>query len=553
MTAPATPPANSRSPSALGLLLLAASFALAHTQARLYYSNQNQYFLHGLAQGGRGELDRDWLANTADPTPVFSAVVAWTYRHVGEWPFQAVYFAMLMGYFVSLAAVVTALPSLRSGRGVARMITVLTLLIVIHAAVVRKAAVFMTGTDYPWYLQSGVAGQYVLGPGLQPSAFGVFLIASVAAFLHDRRVLAAGFAVLACVFHATYLLPAAWLTLGYMHVLWHGGGRRASIALGAGMLVAVLPVAWYSVWTFAPTTSEQFAEAQHILTDIRIPHHAQVSRWLDNVALAQIAWIVLASGLVRGTPLFPLLLIPAAAGVALTVAQAVTRDRTLALLFPWRVSAVLTPVATTVIICRWMAFADGFGLRRFRPPDTKTTTDAVTPQVVLAVGCAIGGIIMMALNVGYATNTAELPTLEYVRDHKQPGDVYLIPVAIPAPQTGRRGPPSTSFTPPPRPAPGATLIAVDLQQFRLFTGAPLYVDFKSIPYKDVEVLEWYRRIRQVEDWYKQPTWGPQMRDELAGAGITHVLATADRDVSGPALEQVHADEIYRVYRVRPKT
>src|SRR5262249_24211492 len=98
-------------------LLLAPGFALAHTQAPLHYSNQNQYFLHGLAQGGRGDLDRDWLAITADPTPVFSAAVAWTYRYIGEWPFQTMYFAMLMGYFVSLAALLTALPSLRSGRG----------------------------------------------------------------------------------------------------------------------------------------------------------------------------------------------------------------------------------------------------------------------------------------------------------------------------------------------------------------------------------------------------------------------------------------------------
>ena len=82
------------------LLLLAAAFAVAHTQAPLYYSNQSQYFLHGLAHGGRGYLDSDWLANTADPTPIFSATVAWTYWYVGEWPFQAMYFAMLMVYFV---------------------------------------------------------------------------------------------------------------------------------------------------------------------------------------------------------------------------------------------------------------------------------------------------------------------------------------------------------------------------------------------------------------------------------------------------------------------
>src|SRR5207245_8743302 len=115
------------------LFLLAAAFAVAHTQAPLYYSNQNQYFLHGLAEGGWGYLDRDWLANTADPTPVFSTMVAWTYRHVGEWPFQAVYFVMLMLYFVSLTRIVEALPSPGSDRGVTATILALALLIFIHS------------------------------------------------------------------------------------------------------------------------------------------------------------------------------------------------------------------------------------------------------------------------------------------------------------------------------------------------------------------------------------------------------------------------------------
>ena len=42
---------------------------------------------------GSAHLSDDWLANTADPTPVFSAFVAAGYRALGEWPFQAVFFA----------------------------------------------------------------------------------------------------------------------------------------------------------------------------------------------------------------------------------------------------------------------------------------------------------------------------------------------------------------------------------------------------------------------------------------------------------------------------
>ena len=67
---------SSRWARCLEALLLALAFAVAYTQSPLFYSNQNQYLLHGLAKGGYGHLSHDWLANTHDPTPVFSALVA---------------------------------------------------------------------------------------------------------------------------------------------------------------------------------------------------------------------------------------------------------------------------------------------------------------------------------------------------------------------------------------------------------------------------------------------------------------------------------------------
>src|SRR5580704_7472678 len=60
-------------------LIWAVISAAAFGLAPLYYSNQNQYFLHGLAAAGRGDLATDWLANTRDPTPPFSAAVTWIY------------------------------------------------------------------------------------------------------------------------------------------------------------------------------------------------------------------------------------------------------------------------------------------------------------------------------------------------------------------------------------------------------------------------------------------------------------------------------------------
>src|SRR5579884_2760790 len=78
----------------------AAVFAAAYCQAPLYYSNQNQYFLHGLAAAGDGELRHDWLAQTRDPTPLFSGLVAFTARWLHPWVFYADY-ALLQGAYAA--------------------------------------------------------------------------------------------------------------------------------------------------------------------------------------------------------------------------------------------------------------------------------------------------------------------------------------------------------------------------------------------------------------------------------------------------------------------
>src|SRR4051794_40752470 len=93
-----------RRPLVLVALFLLGSllFSAAYCQAPLYYSNQNQYFLHGLADAGEGFLRDDWLARTGDPTPLFSGLVSFTARAFHPWAFH-VYHALLQGvYLVAL-------------------------------------------------------------------------------------------------------------------------------------------------------------------------------------------------------------------------------------------------------------------------------------------------------------------------------------------------------------------------------------------------------------------------------------------------------------------
>jgi Domain of unknown function (DUF6798) len=514
---------------------LGIAFAVAHTQAPLYFSNQHQYFLHGKAQAGVGDLGRDWLATTVDPTPVFSAFVEFTELHLDEVAYQIVFFALIVTYFFSLmgigSSIVTDGPKRRT-----TLFALAVLLIVAHSGIARYASARLLGVDYPWFVQTGLAGQYALGPGLQPSSFGVLLLASAAVFAHGRSVLAIFLLSAACAIHPTYLLAAALLTVAYMRVLRRTSGDRAAFWHGALALALVAPSVIYSATTFSPTSPGQFRESQQIICDFRIPHHTKFARWFDLVAGLQIAWIALAIGLSWGTRLFALMLIPSLLSVCLSLLQLTTGNATLALLFPWRVSVVLVPLATTVIFTRIAALIPAM---------------LVTHVVgwVLVCGAVAGGVVIMAKQLAYGPDDRERPALEFVRDHKQPGDVYLIPVRVPPITPGPRGVFSASFMPP---AVGThqTFISVDLQRFRLFTGACLYVDYKSIPYKDIDVLEWKRRLDQTVNWYNANEWSnPETRKDMRVVQITHVLILADQPELGDGYKEIYADKYYRVYQI----
>jgi hypothetical protein len=45
------------------------------------------------------------------------------------------------------------------------------------------------------------------------------------------------------------------------------------------------------------------------------------------------------------------------------------------------------------------------------------------------------------------------------------------------------------------------LIPLERLQFRIDAGVPVFVDMKTHPYKDRELLEWFRRVRQVAEVY----------------------------------------------------
>jgi hypothetical protein len=486
----------------------AVGFAIAHTQAPLFYSNQNQYLLHGLANAGYGHLGNDWLANTKDPTPLFSLGIEWSYRLAGLWPIHAIFTLILIGYFLiawGLARTVTGMENSRRA-----LLLFSALFTAAHAAILRLWSVKLTGVDYPWFAQAGVAGQYTLGPGLQPSCFAILLFASLLAFASGRPVLASALAALASWFHPTYLLPAAFLTFGYMTPTLFSRDIRKALWIGLAALLVALPSVIYVLIVFRPDNPAMFAESQRILATLRIPHHAVISRWFDWVAGFQLIWIGLGLFAIRRTALGLPLVVATGLSCGLSLVQYATNNPTLALLFPWRLSVVIVPFSSLIFAI----------LLAKRLIGNRFAVGGLAFGFVLMV---VGGVIIMSFQLGYAQNDSEQPLFESVNNSSQPNDVYLIPAKIPAVGTGR-GSMSASFTPPPRPKPGSNLIPVDLQRFRLMTGTPIYVDFKSVPYAPDEVLEWERRMRQVEQWYANDALlTDEVLEEMESVGITMII------------------------------
>jgi hypothetical protein len=509
---------------AVGPVVAALLFAGAYTQSRLFSFNQNTYFVHGLAAGGFGHLESDWLANQTDPTPAFSALVTLIHAHGRHWMFYAVHGALCAIYVLSLYAIARRASAGDRDTPAEWVLLFFASMVFLHVYSVAGGAhrLGAPGALLPLaqkvdgvrrLLTEGVATQFILGPILQPSAFGVLLVASIALFTHEREVAAIFCAASAGVMAPTYVWHAALLTVAYGVVAVSEGRARKAVAMGGLALVLVVPVVAYTVIAFAPTNPSVYSQAQALLVEARIPHHAKVSEWLGVAVWLQLGVILL--GLAssrRCSRLFAVLTLSAAGCALLTILQISTGNLSLALLFPWRVTAWLVPVSTAIVMAR--IWAKAARLLRGAPR---------TGVAFLSIGFLIlafaGGVLKTLVSAG--RNRYLESVIAYAKAHGSADDTYLIPL--------------------------------NFEDFRLAAGVPVFVDWKSHPYRDSELLEWYERVRLARAFYEanDAAGARAALDEIEKrAHITHVVV--NKSANGfPTSKATEALERLRAHEATP--
>lgn len=499
--------------NSVGFLLLTLIFAVSYTQAPLYFSSptHNQYFLHGLLRAGAGFLKNDWLAHTTDPTPVFSFLVSLTSNYLDE-RFFYLYYTLLSGiYIYSLVGIGTLLFSFQNSKP--RQLILFTVITGMHAPLFAEISRRFVGYDLG-QLYTPVANHNLLGPYLQPSTFGVLLILSIYLFLLQRSLLATLSATFAASIHPSYLLCAATLAFSYMAVAIKGQeGAQRAIRIALWTLLTALPILLYSYIAFEPTSIELMRKSHDILVNFRIPHHARPADWMNAFVYVKLAIVGIAIYLVRKTALAAILLTSLLVAATLTIVQMVTGSSSLALVFPWRLSLFLAPISVSIIV----AFCISYAYKRV--PEISRYERLL---MLLALGILCFVVLSGALRMRSSfANVASGPMLEFVKRTTSPADIFIIPT--------------------------------DIDGFRLYARAAIVVDFESIPYKDVEVIEWYERVQSINLLYESQSnrHCEVLRSLSERYKVSHIVVrTHPKRQFCKSMDMLHEDNEYSVYLLK---
>ncbi len=514
---------------------IAILFGLAYTQSPLYEGNQNTKFLHGLARAGTGYLQDDWLANTVDPLPVFSGLVAIT-ALINPNLFYLEYFIMFGIYVFSLWGILTLFSNAQ--KNLTKQVLFLGLIFLYHAQYILWWVNREYGLDLS-LLHNGVALQYMLGLEFQTNVFGVLLLLSIYLFLRQHYIWSIVLIGVSAIFHPAYLFSSALLTSAYglilfwknlhaseaenkrsLPVIWHAA--RQPVVLGAIALILVLPVIIYNQTALAATSPETYAQAMHLLVYERIPHHSLLAVWLGTSAYIQIGIILVGILLARKSRLGVIMLVLFISAAILSVVQMVTGSLTLAAIAPWRVSVLLVPLSTAIILAAVASRV--VDLLRLDQPWLRPITVSVVLLMIAALAYS-GNKLQQTYGTSFRDKRVT-DMMDFVSKTKKPGELYLIPPKEP-----------------------------DLNNFRIYTGAPIFINWKSHPYKDTDVLEWYHRVQVSLDFYdaqfSDPTRACVLLDEIVQQyGVTDVVVKRkDAELTCDFVHPTYVETKFTVFAV----
>ena len=442
-------------------VLLSLLFGIAYMTIPNYGDGSNVHYLRGLAAGGYGYLSNDEFVKSKDAFPIFSQIVELSFVYGKEFLFY-IYHCILVSLFffwsISIANYSTGIQKIDTAN-----LVIAAIIFAINSIFIENFFIYIFNFDLIYHLNSGLADQFLLYKEFIPSLFGVFLVGSIYFFLKNKIFISCLLISLSAYLHFNYLFIGAYLTISYMIIIYFRDGLKKAFLLGFFTLLSIIPLLIYVYLNFVISDSALFERTQHFMAYERLPHHADISRWmLDKITIAKVLLILIGIAFLFIKKQKKLLIILSTVfiiSLVLTLIQIISSSLSLALMFPWRSTVILVPLILIILISHLTRHLIENYLGSFMSKKILTYLSIVSITFFLLTNF----YFEYRENIN-KKNKDFYNVVLFIKANSNKNDLYAIEIRDPL--SGK---------------------------FRLSTGAKLFVDFTAVPYDSIAISSWLQR------------------------------------------------------------
>ena len=428
------------------------------------------HLIHSIKYFDTNKLENDWIANQAHHLPVF---VKFNYFLIKFFSSKIIYF--MHGVLLALCALYLFLIS----KNLFPKLETRNLTIIWFAFFI---ILFHENSFF-----SGVAGQSVIDIGYQPASFGILFFIGIYYFLIKKYFLCILLVCLGASFHPTYVLHSGFLVLGVLSYLILSKNYQNFFKTLIIYSILILPITLFIIINFLTIDKNLIALGQEILLD-RIPHHADIRYWLSYKDLFFFITYIYALYIVRNKQFFIFFLIFGTCPILLSLIQYFLDVNSIALAFPWRSSVFITPISSVIIFSSW--------IEKIKLDTHKLKIISFSLLLLTSTFFFIKSHFIKDLNGEF---TKKLILSKKIKNNFDSIERILIPT--------------------------------NLDYIRMYTGLPIFINWKHHAFRFDQLIEWRQRMDLADEFYSNTNKETQLlklKEIQKIENISHILISKNK-------------------------
>ncbi|MDC2985418.1 hypothetical protein OAY24_01760 [Candidatus Pelagibacter sp.] len=429
------------------------------------------HLIHSIKFFETNKLENDWIANQAHHLPVF---VQFNYFLIKFSSSKIIYF--IHGILLALCALYLFLISK----------SLFPKLEIQNLSIIWFALFTILFHENSFF--SGVAGQSVIDVGYQPASFGILFFIGIYYFLIKRYFLCILFICLSASFHPTYILHSGFLVLSILTYFILSKNYQNFLKILILYSILILPITLFILINFLTIDENFISLGQEILLD-RIPHHANIRYWLSYKDLFFLITYFYALYIIRNNKrFFIFFLIFGTCPILLSLIQYFYNINSLALAFPWRSSVFITPISSVIILSSW--------IEKIKSDENRLKIVSFSLLLLVSSFFFIKSNFIKDLN-GEFSKKLVLP--KEIKKNFNSIERILIPT--------------------------------NLDYIRMYTGLPIFIDWKHHAFRFDQLIEWRQRMDLANKFYSSKnirTQSKSLEEIQKIEDISHILIRRDK-------------------------